>query len=265
MIYLYDIYIYILYNNTYDFKNTHLLPQHFCKNVANMEYICMFNIYIYTILYLSSNYLCTSQGLLPQLAFSKPVVSLGGVFPCRNSLGWLPQLTFSKPVVSLNGVIPCRKSLGWLPQLTFSKPVVSLGGVVPCRKLFSRWGKVAPASVCCSNVLSQWFPLGFPPVPSLHLQQYHPPRPLCTSPIFQYTSHIAQKYKNFFKMTDNSKKDSLWQQHPVTAPRCAAFYLVSPWLQKSIFPMCLQQFSKYLGQILCGRRADLAAARQQLP
>ena len=178
-------------------------------------YICMFNIYIYYFLYLSSNYLCTSQGLLPQLAFSKPVVSLGGV--------------------------------------------------VPCRKLFSRWGKVAPASVCCSNVLSQWFPLGFPPVPSLHLQQYHPPRPLCTSHIFQYTSHIAQKYKNFFKMTDNSKKDSLWQQHPVTAPRCAAFYLVSPWLQKSIFPMCLQQFSKYLGQILCGRRADLAAARQQLP
>ena len=228
-------------------------------------YVCLTYIYIYTILYLSSNYLCTSQGLLPQLAFSKPVVSLGGVFPCRNSLGWLPQLTFSKPVVSLNGVIPCRKSLGWLPQLTFSKPVVSLGGVVPCRKLFSRWGKVAPASVCCSNVLSQWFPLGFPPVPSLHLQQYHPPRPLCTSPIFQYTSHIAQKYKNFFKMTDNSKKDSLWQQHPVTAPRCAAFYLVSPWLQKSIFPMCLQQFSKYLGQILCGRRADLAAARQQLP
>ena len=98
----------------------------------------------------------------------------------------------------------------------------------------------------------------------LLLQQYHPPRPLCTSPIFQYTPHIAQKCKNFFKMTDNSKKDSLWQQHPVTAPRCVAFYLVSPWLQKSIFPLCLQQFSKFLGQILCGRRADLAAARQQL-
>ena len=80
MIYLYDIYIYILYNNTYDFKNTHLLPQHFCKNVANMEYIYVCLTYIYTILYLSSNYLCTSQGLLPQLAFSKPVVSLGGVF-----------------------------------------------------------------------------------------------------------------------------------------------------------------------------------------
>ena len=46
------IYIYILYNNTYDFKNTHLLPQHFCKNVANMEYICMFNIYIYILFYI---------------------------------------------------------------------------------------------------------------------------------------------------------------------------------------------------------------------
>ena len=83
--------------------------------------------------------------------------------------------------------------------------------------------------------------------------------------LFPNTSHIAQKCKNFFKMTDNSKKDSLWQQPPVTAPRCAAFYLVSLWLQKSIFPLCLQQFSKYLGQILCVRRADLAAPRQQFP
>ena len=41
--YIYMIYIYILYNNTYDFKNTHLLPQHFCKTCGQHGiYICMF-------------------------------------------------------------------------------------------------------------------------------------------------------------------------------------------------------------------------------
>ena len=76
---------------------------------------------------------------------------------------------------------------------------------------------------------------------------------------------LRKKCKNFFKMTDNSKKDSLWQQPPVTVPRCAAFYFFSLGCKHAISPMCLQQFSKYLGQVLCGRLADLAAAQQQLP
>ena len=60
-------------------------------------YVCL--TYIYTILYLSSNYLCTSQGLLPQLAFSKPVVSLGGVF----SLQELIRLTATTDIFQACG------------------------------------------------------------------------------------------------------------------------------------------------------------------
>jgi hypothetical protein len=56
-----------------------------------------------------------------------------------------------------------------------------------------------------------------------------------TSPLFPtHLTHCATFCKNFFKMTDNPKKDSLWHQHATTAPRCVAFYL--------IFPLCTTQY-----------------------
>ena len=56
-----------------------------------------------------------------------------------------------------------------------------------------------------------------------------------TSPLFStHLTHCATFCKNFFKMTDNPKKNSLWHKHATTAPRYVAFYL--------IFPLCKTQY-----------------------
>ena len=77
------IYIYILYNNTYDFKNTHLLPQHFCKNVANMEYIYVCLTYIYILFFI----------FVIQLPMHlSRITATTGIFQACSESGWCVSL-----------------------------------------------------------------------------------------------------------------------------------------------------------------------------